>query len=409
MRLKHADNDNQSLSGNNVTDIIEDRTGVLWVGTSGSGLNKSIKKKAFGHYTDSVNTPYSVYLCHQDRAGKIWIGSVQGLEQFEPEFGRRLHQYDFHQLFPHAETCYCFAACEDNAGNLWIASSIGLLKHDSASGRFQRFHSRNSGLEVDYLKDIIRDHKGVLWISTYFGGLVRFDPASLEFQHLKHQPGVQSSLSDNTLLCVMEDQQYRIWVGTESQGLSCYNRTTGLFVHYKHDPDDERSLSADRILCVFQSRAGQIWAGTHHGGLNRLQTGTDTFEKVTVESGLPSNTVYSILEDHQGWLWMGTSQGLAKYHPHSRQVVTFDTDDGLQGPEFNIGAACLSKEGRMIIGGHNGFNFFYPDSIQSDTTLGTLVMTDFRIQNQSLEPGGIWQGRMVLQENIQCRPSLKLS
>ena len=63
-----------------------------------------------------------------------------------------------------------------------------------------------------------------------------------------------------------------------------------------------------------------------------------TYRQYTTEDGLPSDVVYDFREDDQGYLWVGTSNGMAKFDGYS--FTSYDTDDGLA----DIEALVLRKD-----------------------------------------------------------------
>jgi len=97
---KNNSNSPNSLSNNWVNSIYEDRSGVLWIGTGGGGLNKLVLSKAegsdrekekFTHYKNNPNSPNSlsnnwVNSIYEDRSGVLWIGTRGGgLNKFDRE------------------------------------------------------------------------------------------------------------------------------------------------------------------------------------------------------------------------------------------------------------------------------------------------------------------------------------
>jgi hypothetical protein len=125
-----------------------------------------------------------------------------------------------------------------------------------------------------------------------------------------------------------------------------------------------------------------------------------TFTRFTTENGLPDNTVYDIIEDNTGNLWVSTNRGLSKFNPQTQDFKNYDENDGLQGNEFNRGAACKCRSGELFFGGINGFNRFYPDSIKSNPVSPRVAITDFSIFYKPVQIGPLKNGRSILQKVI---------
>ncbi|HEX6930058.1 MAG TPA: diguanylate cyclase, partial [Gammaproteobacteria bacterium] len=126
---------------------------------------------------------------------------------------------------------------------------------------------------------------------------------------------------------------------------------------------------------VLEARDGTLWVATDYK-LNRLNADGST-QHIGVPEGLPSNTIYSLLEDGSGNLWIATNNGLAKYSPATGKVNIYDAADGLQSNEFNSAASFRSHTGEMFFGGINGFNAFYPSSVVFETQPPSVAITKF--------------------------------
>ncbi|MFT5824214.1 MAG: hypothetical protein ACI8ZM_005480 [Crocinitomix sp.] len=65
---------------------------------------------------------------------------------------------------------------------------------------------------------------------------------------------------------------------------------------------------------------------------------------ITEEDGLPSNEVYHVIEDHEGYLWFATDNGIAKYD--GQNLLNFSTNDGL--PENTVFRFYLQEDGVIV-------------------------------------------------------------
>ena len=95
----------------------------------------------------------------------------------------------------------------------------------------------------------------------------------------------------------------------------------------------------------------------------------------------------SVIEDTSGHLWLGTNRGLSRLDPRSKVVLTFDQNDGLQGRQFNRGAALETRAGELLFGGINGFSLFDPSRIELNEVAPPVVITGFRLFNQKVRIG----------------------
>ena len=80
-----------TISNNNISDIIEDKDGDLWIATWGGGLNRYNRQKDnftyFKHDPSNANSISGNFLRNlmKDDAGKIWISTESGIDVFDPE------------------------------------------------------------------------------------------------------------------------------------------------------------------------------------------------------------------------------------------------------------------------------------------------------------------------------------
>src|SRR5690606_22874200 len=210
----------------------------------------------------------------------------------------------------------------------------------------------------------------------------------VRYMHDRHDP---ASLRQDWLWSVFEDHAGRLWVGLSVGGLCRMDRgrtgaEPGAFTCYAHDPADPGSLSNGKVFAIHERarEPGILWLGTNGGGLNRFDTATGRATYFAEADGLPNNIVYAILEDEAGALWMSTNRGLSRFDPEAGTFRNFDLDSGIQGREFNAGAAFASADGELFFGGINGLTAFYPQHIRANTHPPQVALADVKLFNRSV-------------------------
>jgi ligand-binding sensor domain-containing protein/signal transduction histidine kinase len=362
-----------SLSNDDITAIGESSDGILWVGTSGGGLNKYYRgQDRFMYYHYSADDPLNlsgniVRKISIDRNGDIWIATNNGgLDRLAPQTGlvtRFLNDPNDPDSLSSNEVWSIYS---DHNGFLWVGTSMGLdmLAEDSTSFvHYQHIPGDRTSLIGSPVYTIMEDNGLNLWLGTEFG-LDRFDPYNRVFIHHQNDSGNIESLSGNEIWMLYKDRSGTLWIGTVNDGLNRYEPTTGHFVRYQQDPADPGSISSNSILSIYQDSHGTLWVGTDGGGINRFDSATDSFIHFSEEDGLPNSVIYGIQEDRDGFLWLSTNQGIARFNPVTgRCVRNYTVDDGLQGNEFSPNATAVDGEGRLYFGGVNGLTIFSPDLI----------------------------------------------
>jgi ligand-binding sensor domain-containing protein len=83
-----------------------------------------------------------------------------------------------------------------------------------------------------------------------------------------------------------------------------------------------------------------------------------TFENITSANGLIQNTVLSILQDNQGFIWMGTADGLTRYDGIKFVHYKRRNDDSTSLTDNFISELHQDPAGRIWIGTRNGLNLY---------------------------------------------------
>jgi ligand-binding sensor domain-containing protein/signal transduction histidine kinase len=401
-----------SLSNDYVLSIFADRTGVLWVGTYGGGVNKYVQANerftlfqnqssvALNLSNDIVNSIY------EDHAGVVWVGTLDGgLDRLDPETGAltslQHNQADLSSLGNNDVR----AIIEDRTNTLWVGTyGGGLNRYDQRTGRFSRYihntTNRNS-IADSQVTALLEDKAGNLWVGTRGGGLDRFDRSTNIFTHFTYSAGNPHSLSNNTVQTMFEDQDGNLWVGT-LDGINILDPITQQFTRYQNDPNNSASLSNDRVMTFYEAPDGTMWIGTLLGGLNRFDRRSKTFKHYTQDNGLPNNTIFGILADSAGYLWMSTNWGLSRFDPRTETFRNYDRRDGLQSNEFSPGAYFQNNQGWMYFGGVQGFNIFDPSRVQDNPVAPPVVITAFKKfnQNQPFDPESELPIKLSYQDNF---------
>jgi signal transduction histidine kinase/ligand-binding sensor domain-containing protein len=337
-RYQHDPDDIYSLSSNQVLSIHEDEAGELWVGTE-NGLNRFAREtETFARYRHTSNDPASlsgdsVRAIHQDQDGDLWIGTDQGLDRLNPDHGGFAHfQNDPND--PNSLSHNSVRAVhEDSEGALWIGTDDGLNRLEPGSEQFSHYLLEISdahGAASNEILSIFEDQSGVLWVGTDGGGLDFYDRDSDSFERFHHNPLEPSGLSNNFIRSIYQDREGVLWIGTIAGGLNKLDYDERVFVHYRNDPNDPSSLSNNWVRSFWEDREGAVWIGTGGGGLNRFDPDSDEFTRHEHDPGEPdsvsSNFVSQIVEDSQGMLWLATGSGLDRLDPTTGRFKHYQHD-----------------------------------------------------------------------------------
>jgi len=290
----------------------------------------------------------------QDSLGVLWFGTQDGLQRYD---GRKLTTLIHDPLQDNSLIgSYVQWICVSRNGTLWIADyGKGLTHYDQATGRFTRYkHDPNdpNSLSDNLLSMVVEDKQGYIWVGTH-RGLNRLDPNTGQCKRFFSDPADSRSLSSNMVRALYVDRQGSLWVGCgfpwdtedptgKTGGLNRYHSGTETFTRYLHDPSNPKSLADNRVRALFEDSKGNFWVGTMgNEGLQLLDRQTGKFTRLPSEPGNPGKLstpflrslplakqdlrqVLSILEDKNGWLWIGSMSGLDIYNPATGMVRHFE-------------------------------------------------------------------------------------
>lgn len=221
---------------------------------------------------------------------------------------------------------------QDIRGLMWFGTQDGLNKYDGYQLKVYKNDKKNAtSINNNFIKSIVQDKKGNMWVGTWGGGLNRFDRATEQFIHYVHDKNNANSLSNDFVSTLYIDSNDNIWIGTESGGLNKFNYTTNQFTLYKHDENKAGSLSKNYVRSIFEDSQHNIWVGTFLGGLNLLNSKTQSFTHFQHSgddtTSLAHNSVEAIVEDGSHHLWIGTrGGGLDLFNPGTQTFRHFKHD-----------------------------------------------------------------------------------
>jgi signal transduction histidine kinase/ligand-binding sensor domain-containing protein/CheY-like chemotaxis protein len=395
-------NNPYSLNSDIIYCFFRDNEKNIWIGTYNGGVNiiYSAKDK-FGHIKSfggenslSCNAILSII---EDEYNNLWIGTDGGgLEYFDP----KLNTFQHHIHEPENPNSLSGDVVKslllDSKGILWIGTfNEGLNSYNTHTKQFKRYYREEgkNSISANHIWDIEEDNKGNIWIATLGGGLDLYDRQKNVFTNYSFNPYNNKSLSNNYVSSITIDKENILWVGTEYGGVNRMSlNNPGVFVAYKKSDTLAGSISSNQISTIFEDSKGRIWIGTIGGGLSLYLKDKNRFVNFTENDGLPNNLVFAILEGENEELWLTTNKGLSKLklgigEKINIKIQNFDVNDGLQGNEFSPQAACKTAKGFMYFGGLNGLNYFYPDRLIKNNHIPPVVITDFKIFNQSVNIG----------------------
>jgi ligand-binding sensor domain-containing protein/signal transduction histidine kinase len=365
------------LSQSAVFALFEDREGTLWVGT-GHGLNQFLDGRATPYTTSEGLPSNDTGPVLHDRAGTTWIGTLgAGLARFDGHHFRTLTAHDG------LASNTVLALAEDRNGDLWVGSDRGLNRIHA--GIVETVLTAADGLPASYVHALTTDASGALWIGTARGVAVYRDGVIERPAGTKHTIAALGSGRDGTM-----------YVASDS-GLEVY--TDHLGTRVRTIVDSEPALS--HVDAVYIDTDGVLWLGTSGDGLLSIDHGN--VSRYTARDGLFDDSIFAVLGDDHGRLWMACSKGifsidraqLRGFRRGTSSKLTstpYSPTDGLRTIECKPGiqpAAFETRDGQLWFSTTRGVLVLESQNVERQFESPPVAIDEITINGEAAGPTGI--------------------
>ncbi len=380
---KNSSSDPRSLASDAVVGVMEDSSGVLWVGTYYGGLQKALRNSRFewiqsGQKTGGITLDY-VNAMMMDAQDNLWIGHNGGLDRVEKngnltQFKETI--FDINSMSVMAVNSI-YQARDKHIFVGFI--SRGLIELDSNGNKIRTFLDEKNRSGFLPITEVSEGEKDRLWIGTLGRGVVLLDRTTNKIDELR-SPESEYGLS-NAVLSIVRDSQGRMWVGSYG-GLRVYTIAGKMMKEYYHDMNDPKSLAGNYVFSIFEDSRGQIWIGTNSGLSLLLPDGS--FRNYREPEGLSSQVICGIEEDSEKNLWISTQKGLSRYDVKAEKFNRYNMGDGLPTNMFNFRSAVKNSEGKIYFGTIRGAVGFQPKDFKDRMYQPKMIISDIKVFNEKV-------------------------
>lgn len=358
-------------------------------------------------WTTSDGLPHNtVNNINQDQDGYLYFASWEGAVRFD---GRHFELYRQDQLAGMADSGILIVEKLASGEMLLGGSRGGLVKVGSGQARLLPKVSAA-------INDLLEDRDGQLWISTEGNGLFRLSPQG-QMQHFRHELNISTFNSHD----LHQSSPDRIWLGTadgllwfnpqlpnprfhrvevfagqnvaaikeNAQGQLLIGTERGVYVFENQqfnllDP----SLDKVRVNKLLVDKDDTVWIGSFADGVYRYSA--LGLENLNVSNGLPNNKVYSMFQDRENSIWIGTNAGLTRLRVSPFRNLT--TQKGLV--DNYVRTLLVHSDGSEWIGTTAGLNHIVAGKITTVEFSPALQVSSFRSLAEGPD-GDVWVGTYV--------------
>jgi signal transduction histidine kinase/ligand-binding sensor domain-containing protein/DNA-binding response OmpR family regulator len=315
-----------------------------------------------------VQTAYPVYFKHiekkeglsqlsvlsikQDKLGRIWFGTEEGLNMYDGEKIAILQPSDTEEKSDGSASSktipgnHITMITEDSNGNLFFKADQALVKYDLYKARFHtlrekgittvaaskgevwavvadsvyKWNEHNNSLELFYktglhgiVRTILWDKSDRLWIGTNNGLYV-----------MDKNKSITCIIPDIEIYALYESSKNEIWVSSRNNGLFQIN-SSGSITKFLHDASNPNTIAHNQVREIVEDNRGSLWIGTFKG-LNKYNPNTKQFTvyvKDNTPGSMSHSSVFSLYKDNQGTIWAGTYYGGVNYFNPGSDIFTY--------------------------------------------------------------------------------------
>ncbi|MCD4730400.1 MAG: hypothetical protein K8R74_07360, partial [Bacteroidales bacterium] len=323
----------------------------------------------FRHLTTDDGLPSNyTWGVMQDSRGFMWFTTRAGLCRYDG-YNVKAFQYDPADSTTISELYVKSTITEDANGFIWVGSLNGLNKFDPITETFTRYYRNPDdphSISSNWMRYIYYDRQGVVWAGTDGNGLNRYNVITDNFDYFLPSPDF--SLSSG-IRGIYEDSSGILWVGT-ANGLYQFDRETEEFILIKLLKKKGEKKIANRFTTITEDNDGNIWyCADRIYKYNKPKREFTLFAGFSVESTGISNPTYMniLLEKHGNnqTLWIARN-GLYKYDLLSEQLTTVYNDPSDWGNYVGHGPRDFYRDptGLMWIATTSGISVLDPRSSQ---------------------------------------------
>ena len=369
----------QGLTTNDISAVLQDREGSIWLGLLGSGLARWLGYNDWRSWnTHDGLTRESIWSVARDTSGRLWVGTQFGLNYAEERDGKIVWRKS-----PVAGLEMVRALAANPDGTLWIGGEPGGLRQLNPRTGQARVIEPADGLPAGAIRSVMVDRAGRVWVSSQAGLFRSATPLSFGTPHgalLRFERQLPPrTRPGEAFLNTIEDRRGRIWAAGDF-GLA---RLAGDQWTRFTTAD---GLKSDMIAHLAEDPDGALWIGYRDAyGISRLTFSENRVQAshVTAANGLGSDKSLFLGFDARGRLWAGTDHGVDVFDRLAWRH--YGRSDGLIWDDCNSNAFFADQSGDTWIGTSRGLSRFHP-GLPPASVPPPVVFTSVKLGDAQIDP-----------------------
>lgn len=319
------DSKNIKISGNYIQSLFIDSKENLWIGMWDTGFCVyDLNKKMFHFFPEIVNKRFSVTSFLEDENGDIWLSTWNeiGLFRLQNPFNKEKFKFSVYPILYSNDVNITskpsiYSILQDSKSeSIWVATSDGLkiLTNPEDPGSIITFKNIYSNkITSNEITSIYKDRTGVIFFSMYGAGFCTTNLNKKVFSEY-YFPELKQNNEIKTITSIYEDEKGILWIGVRGQNLVLFDPETKKTYRYFNVPVIKNLSDQSNTIVGFvkHSQRNELWLATRYYGLYVIGLKNNTPQSLTHldEKKLKSPNINKIIEGANGYLWIGTNEGI---------------------------------------------------------------------------------------------------
>ena len=386
----------RSLEKLDVSAYYRDKADNIWIGCFLSDYILVTKDRnefdywKFSDYQEDVSGNVTAMIT--DTEGRLWIGYNNNSLTCMSNEGKVLKAGK--------GSVYISCMFRDSRNRIWVGyPNGGLAILDTGTRRLRPVMTN----EYSNVSSIAEDLQGRIYYSELGSGFSRLNPSDMkpELYTSFAQSGRNGQwLSNDWIHTLLIDKWNRLWIGHDN-GVDCFDIDHNIFL-----PNNKilATMGTSGCTCILEEGNGIMWFGTTKGIIIYDSTNGET-RLLNTSKGLSNDDIRGMIKDNDGYVWVATPNGLNRINSDNLEISRFYTEE----KAFNRVSAFSAIDGRAYFGSNAGITAFSPYNITTGSKVNQVIMTGFYLNGEQITHESLSGGKRISENPLSMSDQFRLA